>query len=156
MHRNVAILVGAIAVIGAVGCKNSTGPGSSVTTHLTCSDSASAADTACALPVQERAKFTVTLVSTSCTAHDNKVSLVSPVSSTLSDDACYETPGKVWTFGPFDVGTQLDFAIQSDLIRTPPTFKVQGAYPDWTLNFEDGGDTDFNDVVLNVKATPAP
>jgi hypothetical protein len=29
-----------------------------------------------------------------------------------------------------------------------------GTFPNWTLDFEDGGDTGFNDMVLQVTATP--
>jgi hypothetical protein len=33
---------------------------------------------------------------------------------------------------------------------------LTGAYPDWDINFEDGGDNDFNDVVLKVHAIAVP
>jgi hypothetical protein len=39
---------------------------------------------------------------------------------------------------------------------------VTGAFPDWTIEFDDGGDPtgagepDYNDIVLAVHATAAP
>ena len=34
--------------------------------------------------------------------------------------------------------------------------RATGTYPVWTLTFEDGGDSDFNDIILRVTATPVP
>ena len=42
----------------------------------------------------------------------------------------------------------------SDQFANPPGLRVTGAYPSWTVSFEDGYDTDFNDIVLTVTATP--
>jgi PKD repeat protein len=40
----------------------------------------------------------------------------------------------------------------------PPAATLDGSYPNWTINIDDGGDTtqprDFNDVVLQIVATP--
>jgi hypothetical protein len=31
---------------------------------------------------------------------------------------------------------------------------VNGAYPEWTLSYEDGMDTDFNDLSITITAMP--
>jgi hypothetical protein len=33
--------------------------------------------------------------------------------------------------------------------------QVAGEYPEWTLTYEDGADSDFNDMVLTLTALPA-
>jgi hypothetical protein len=43
----------------------------------------------------------------------------------------------------------------SDQFASPPGIRVTGAYPEWTINFEDGFDSDFNDLILTVTALPA-
>jgi hypothetical protein len=41
--------------------------------------------------------------------------------------------------------------VESASTRGPPGLLVSGEYPKWTINFEDGSDTDFNDLVLEVE-----
>jgi len=36
----------------------------------------------------------------------------------------------------------------------PPRLKVSGEYPVWTLTYEDGGDSDFNDLHMTLTALP--
>jgi hypothetical protein len=44
----------------------------------------------------------------------------------------------------------------------PPAAHFTGAFPNWTINFEDGadpggaGEPDFTDIVLGVEATVVP
>jgi hypothetical protein len=42
--------------------------------------------------------------------------------------------------------------VESAASRGTPGLLVEGAYPKWTINFEDGSDTDFNDLILEVEA----
>jgi hypothetical protein len=42
--------------------------------------------------------------------------------------------------------------VQSAPLELPTALRVTGDYPVWTLNFEDGGDTDYDDLVLRVRA----
>ncbi|HET9150706.1 MAG TPA: hypothetical protein VFN83_03215 [Gemmatimonadales bacterium] len=105
----------------------------------------------------DSAYFTITLVSTSCVAKGTTITVTSPVSDKLTGDACYQSVPKTWTIGSASAGfppnTQVNFTIISDQTANPPGFHVAGTYPDWNITFEDGGDTDYNDVVLNVHAT---
>ena len=144
----------AVALLLAAGaCKDNNGPdgGDPIDTPLECETEP------CTLPLEERARFEVTLVSHSCAARDNEIHVTAPVQQRLTDDACYETEGRVWRFdGPFEAGTGLSFRIDSFEQINPPAFVSTGAYPEWTLTFEDGGDSDFNDIVLLVKAIPVP
>lgn len=104
------------------------------------------------------ANFEITLVSTSCTARATTITVTEPVSMKLTGNACYEPNGKKWTVastsGSFPAGTQLNFTITSDQTRSTPGFHLTEVTPgtEWTIVFEDGGDVDFNDVVLDVKA----
>jgi hypothetical protein len=142
----VALLLG----IGA--CKDSNEPqGDPIDTPLECEVQP------CGLPLEQQARFEVTLISHSCAARDNEIHVTAPVSDRLTDDACYEDVGKVWQFnGPFAAGTALNFRIDSFEQLNPPSFISAGAWPEWTLTFEDGGDSDFNDIVLRVRAIPVP
>ncbi len=60
-------------------------------------------------------------------------------------------------------GTTLQFAVRSGIsssatLQFPPTVRVSGSYPQWTLTFDDGyggaGEPDFNDLVILIIATP--
>lgn len=138
-------------VIGVSACKDSNGPsGDPIDTPLQCETEP------CTLPLEERATVVVTLVSHSCAARENEIHVTSPSQTTLTADACYEAVGRTWDFGPFNAGTELGFRIDSFEQQNPPAFTKTGAYPQWTLTFEDGGDADFNDIVLQVVATPVP
>ena len=51
------------------------------------------------------------------------------------------------------------FQIRFDPDRIAPALRVTGAYPQWTLEFDDGedptgpGEPDFNDIIMTVTAT---
>jgi hypothetical protein len=142
-----ALLVGLLAAA----CDN--GPKNPIDTGL-CDEPGSTVDCPVAT---DSAWFTITLVSTSCTAKGTTITVTEPIAKQLTGDACYESNGKEWRIGSansgFPAGTQLNFTITSDQTASAPTFHLTGIYPDWTINFEDGGDTDFNDVVLQVHAS---
>jgi len=155
-HRGFAAAYFALLAAGIGACNTEPDQGDPVDTELQCGDPG-APPTSCTLPLPVRASFQVQLVSTSCTARNNKILVISPVQDELTDDACTETTGKTWDFdGPFEAGSVLNFRIESFEQPNPPRFLASGAYPEWTLTFEDGFDTDFNDIVLRVVATPVP
>lgn len=111
----------------------------------------------CVLTLPEPGGFTITLVSSSCDALNNEVRLTSPVEATLTSDACRAAPGTVWDYTStvYPAGTEISLEVDSDKFAGQPGLRVTGAYPTWTVNFEDGYDTDFNDLVLQVHAVPA-
>lgn len=143
--------------LAAAACDN--GPKNPVVTGL-CDEPGSTAECPEVPTTVDQAFFTITLESTSCTAKGTTIRVTDPVSEKLTGDGCYETSGKKWTVGSassgFAAGTALNFSITSDETGSPPSFQLEGAYPDWQIKFEDGGDNDFNDVVLAVHVTEIP
>jgi PKD repeat protein len=118
----------------------------------------------CTLKLLENKKVTVTLTSHECTAHGNTFQITAPVeaAATLLDDGCYATVGQ-----PFDLNGGAVFAANTELQaqvisgsnkqEVAPALHVEGAYPTWTLKFDDGEDAqppepDFNDLIITVTA----
>jgi hypothetical protein len=154
--RRFAAALSLVCLVLPAACKDDgddlSGP--PVTTPLECGQPGA---TDCGLPLTSQSSFTVTITSIDCEARDNKIRVTAPVSDELTDDACYEDVGKAWTFpGPFAAGSQLNFEIESRQLRNAASLRASGTYPTWTLTFEDGGDQDFNDIVLQVTATATP
>ena len=120
----------------------------------------------CSLTLTQAARVTATIVSNSCSATGNEVAITAPVSATLFADGCTVAPNStVVTNGgsPFAAGTTLQFAVRSGIsssatLQFPPSVRVTGTYPQWTLTFDDGyggaGEPDFNDLVILIIATP--
>ena len=68
---------------------------------------------------------------------------------------CYEPSGTQLVFaGPFAAGTDIAAEMVAPLLASPPRLQVTGAYPEWTLTYEDGADADFNDMILTLTALP--
>ena len=152
----VAALAMVAALTGVVACNENEPSGPPVQAPLECGAPGAPAE-ACVLPLEQASSFEIELVSTSCTANGNKVVLISPVLDELTNNACDESAGETWNFpGPYAAGTELNFRIESFELASPPSLRATGAYPVWTLTFEDGGDSDFNDIILRVTATPVP
>jgi hypothetical protein len=108
---------------------------------------------ACELSLTSPGGFQVELAGTSCQAHGNTVRLTKPHAQTLTADGCYEGAGRQWTFtGPFSAGTTISLEVEAARFDHLPTLRVTGAYPTWHIEFEDGFDDDFNDLVLDVRA----
>ena len=126
-----------------------------VTSQLEC-DTGGGQTSLCTLTLTEPAGFKVTLSTGSCDALNTEIRLVSPTTVPLTTDACQEPVGTVWDYStPINpAGTEINIEIDSDQFASPPSLRVTGAYPNWTVDFEDGYDTDFNDVVLTVEAVP--
>ena len=109
----------------------------------------------CTLDLQAEAGFKVVLNSSSCEAHGNLFRVTTPSVATLTTDGCYEQAGKTITLaGPFAAGTPINAQVVAPLLQNPPRLKVEGAYPVWHLTYEDGVDTDFNDLDITLTALP--
>jgi PKD repeat protein len=121
----------------------------------------------CDLVLDANATVTVTLESSSCTAVGNTFQITESISEILFTDGCYSpAPGTSFDLnggGVFVAGTRLKAQVISGSTKqeVPPALHVTGAYPTWTLLFDDGEDAtppepDFNDLVITVTATPVP
>ena len=126
--------------------------------------------TACSLVLDQPAAVTVTLVSEECTAVGNIFIITAPVLDTLFTDGCNApVPGspeatvQLGNGTVFAQGTEIQAEVISgsdDPDRIAPALRVTGAYPSWTLEFDDGedptgpGEPDFDDLILTVTATP--
>jgi PKD repeat protein len=127
-------------VVGVLNCVDGTAPGGFV---------------ACSLRLEAEAGFKVVLVSKGCGAHGNTFRITAPVVDTLTTDGCYETDGKQITVpGPFPALTDISAEIIAPRLANPPRLLVNGSYPEWTLTYEDGGDADFNDMIMTLTALP--
>jgi PKD repeat protein len=131
-------------------------PKAPVVSSLSCVDgSAPGGFVTCTLRLEQEAGFKVVLDASSCEAHGNIFRVTAPVSGTLTDDGCYETAGKQLIFaGPFAPGTEIGAEVVAPQLASPPRLRVDGAYPVWTLTYEDGADADFNDLELTLTALP--
>jgi hypothetical protein len=114
----------------------------------------------------EDATVTVTLESRSCDAHGNTFEITAPVPETVLTDGCY-SPVVGIPFGlnggaVFEAGTRLQAQVVSGATNqiTAPALHVTGAYPTWTVSFDDGVggsvEPDFDDLVLTITANPVP
>ncbi len=120
---------------------------------------------ACVLTLEDDATVKVTLASRECTARNNTFRITQPAEEVLITDGCY-TPdvGEFWDLNDgnaYEAGTQLNAEVISGSLKqeTAPALRVLGAYPTWTLEFDDGEDAtppepDFNDLVITITATP--
>jgi hypothetical protein len=154
MNRLPLALIG-LALLFTVACaRSSTAPDPMVAT-LECED-ASGSFISCELTLSDRSSLEIELTDRKCGAPGNTVRITSPIDHTLMTDGCYEPPlGTTWTFpGPFAVGTRVAMEFLAEPHPYPPSIRVSGEYPEWTLIFEDGGDTDMYDIVLAVRAIP--
>lgn len=112
----------------------------------------------CELILEEAGGFRVTLVSTECLVSGNTVRVLEPVvdEPVLTSDGCTEPPGIIGDFaGPFDAGTAVSIQIESARAEADAGLRATGEYPEWLVEFEDGGDNDFDDLVLRITAVPA-
>ena len=154
----IALAVTASLALAACGGDKATGPkpGDQTTTSLSCAGSGG--KTACTIPIAGKTSFTITVESTGCEARGNILRVISPVDSTLSTDACYLTAGQHWDFtapgGTFSAAAALNLNVTAKYFANPPQLQVTTLDPNkrWRVIFEDGYDTDFNDVILIITA----
>ena len=117
---------------------------------------------ACDVQLEQAGGFSITLTGRSCDATNNEVRLEEPAADAgvITSNGCNETLGTVWPYpGPYAAGTAVHLIIVSDQFNNPPGLRVtevQGASPKaWRLDFEDGADQDFNDIVLLLEQQPS-
>jgi len=119
----------------------------------------------CTLTLDQKATVKVTLTSSSCEAHGNTFVITQPAVDTLFTDGCFVAAGTSFDLNSgaaYDQGTQLAAEVLTGVAgSTNAQLKVTGDFNSgWTLQFDDGfvgpGEPDFNDLVILVKATPAP
>lgn len=128
----------------------------------------------CNLDITNRSTLTVTMTSHDCELGGNKFEIIP---RTLFFNGCsqvLEPAGKQYqvmdasgtTPRVFDAGTQAEARFTQGIpgAGSPPagtpTIRLDGAWPTWTLNIDDGGnpgpgEPDFDDIVLTVTATRA-
>jgi hypothetical protein len=125
-------------------------------TSLSCVDgSAPGGFVACTLKLEQEAGFKVVLKSSSCDAHGNLFRITAPQTGTLTTDGCYDQIGKQLVFAAaFPAGTDISAEVVAPILKNPPQLRVTGSYPEWVLSYEDGGDQDFNDLVMTLTALP--
>jgi PKD repeat protein len=124
---------------------------------------------ACTLLLPQRSTVVVTLESSDCAVHGNTFVLTAPVNEVLFDDGCYAptAPDPAATHplnggAAFDAGTELQAQVTSGFPGTTNAqLQVTGDYASgWTLKYDDGyvgpDEPDFNDLIITIKATPAP
>lgn len=155
LKKSLALLLVTGSAGWLTGCGgDATEPPERIVTTLECTPGGSA-EFNCAMVLSESTGFSVTLQDSDCTAHGNTVRLLEPQAQILTTDGCYATKGSTWAFdGPFPAGTAVTMEIVSAKLANPPGVEIAGEYPSWTVNFEDGDDADFNDLVLAISATP--
>jgi PKD repeat protein len=125
----------------------------------------------CTLNVTSRSTITITLSAVACEFVGNSFAITAPIQETVFTDGCSETAGTVYNINAgaaFEAGTEIAAQFTqgagqpSDPAKGPPATRVTGVFPDWTIEFDDGGaptapgEPDFNDIVLTVHATLAP
>jgi PKD repeat protein len=125
----------------------------------------------CSLELTADVKVTVTLVSSDCELSGNtfKVTITppgggAPVEETLFTDGCHTAAGTSYQLqsnATFATGTTIQAQVISGggTLELPPAIRVTGSYPNWTLEFDDGAQSeppepDFNDLVISIVATP--
>jgi hypothetical protein len=147
------LVIGLTLGCGSDSTSPSNPPGPPIDTKLTCSNPDGSVSE-CSLELGNAGGIDVTIQSTACKAADNKLHLLVPVDSVLTINGCALTAGTKWSFpGPFTAGTKVSLQVTSATLQFPPKLLVTGSYPTWTVTFEDGGDNDMNDIILQITAT---
>jgi PKD repeat protein len=124
----------------------------------------------CALGINARSTVKITLVSRSCELAGNRLTITAPVPQTVFANLCFAgTVGQEYSVtGTLEAGSQLALRFfqgtpdVGDPATGDPGIQINGTYPNWTLNIDDGGNAgaegepDFDDAVISVTATLAP
>ena len=129
-------------------------------------------DVTCELSITQASTVTLTLTSSSCQLAGNNVVILQPYSQNAFFNSCAVGSGTTYTLkdaaggalvvqpGNLRIRLHQGTASVGSPATGAPAGKFDGTFPNWTINFDDGGtpgiptEPDFNDVVLSVKATP--
>jgi hypothetical protein len=125
----------------------------------------------CTLDLTSASIVTITVTESDCQFTGNAFTILAPITETVFSDGCALTPGTVFQINggaAFAAGTQLQAQFTqgsgdaNDPPKGPPGTRVSGTFPDWTIEFDDGGqptvlgEPDFDDIILTVHATVVP
>lgn len=126
----------------------------------------------CTIVLTSKSTVTITVTAVDCEFIGNAFAITEPIQETVFTDGCQVangTPFPINGGGAFDAGTNLQAQFTQgtkprpgDPDPGPASTRVSGAFPDWTIEFDDGGNAgapgepDFNDIVLTVHATVVP
>jgi PKD domain-containing protein len=121
----------------------------------------------CTLTLDQKATVKVTLVSSSCEAQGNTFVITQPAVDTLFTNGCFVAAGTSFDLNSgaaYNQGTQLQAEVLTGVAgSTSAQLRLKDGSSfsaGWTLEFDDGfvgpGEPDFNDLIILVKATPAP
>jgi PKD repeat protein len=127
----------------------------------------------CNLTMTQRVTVSFRVESRSCELAANQLRVMAPRDQYVFFNLCTRPVGAVYpgaTDTPLvvEAGAQLAFRFEQGSANpgNPPTgdpgIQISGAFPNWTLNIDDGGaptaegEPDFDDAVISVTATPAP
>jgi PKD repeat protein len=130
----------------------------------------------CAFDVPARSTMKLKLIGLNCDLRKEKVVAPPPISDQVFLGVCGLTAGdELGIFGGphdelivYEVGSQVRIRFGQGVtdadhpVLDPPAAHFTGAFPNWTINFEDGadpggaGEPDFTDIVLGVEATVVP
>jgi PKD repeat protein len=132
--------------------------------------------TDCTIDLVSKAIVTVTKTSAlgDCQLIGNAFAIIQPIQQTLFTDGCFVPAGTVYTLNGPNADKSFNGAtsIQAQFTQGhagpsapplgSPQLRLVGTFPDWTIQFDDGGDPtgvgepDFNDIVLAVHAQIVP
>jgi PKD repeat protein len=127
----------------------------------------------CTLDLPVRARLTATVTVSDCEFRRNAFSITAPIQELVFPSGCTVRDGTSFEINnaqPFDAGTRVEAQFTqgnpgpNDPPRGTPALRIRAgsAYPVWTLEYDDGGnpggtgEPDFDDIVLEVRATPVP
>jgi len=126
----------------------------------------------CTIVLTSKSTVTITVTAADCEFIGNSFAITQPIQQTVFADGCTLADNTVFTINggaAFAAGTNLQAQFTqgtkprpADPDPGPASTRVSGAFPDWTIEFDDGGNTgapgepDFNDIVLAVHATVVP
>jgi PKD repeat protein len=126
----------------------------------------------CTIVLSSKSTVTITVATSDCQFIGNAFAITEPIQEQVFANGCELADGTSFTINggtAFDAGTNLQAQFTqgtkprpSDPDPGPAATRVSGVFPDWTIEFDDGGNTgapgepDFNDIVLTVHATVVP
>jgi PKD repeat protein len=127
----------------------------------------------CLLNITQNGQVKITLQSSDCELGDNKLTITAPVPQEAINNVCFQPDNTVYVVKDaagaprvFQAGEQLGIRFRrgqpgaNDPAAGDPGIRVQGSYPNLTLNVDDGGNNaaqgepDFNDAVLLIQPAP--
>jgi PKD repeat protein len=129
----------------------------------------------CNLGITQKVTVALTVQSRSCELTGNKLAVTVPRAQNLFFNLCSGVVGATETVKDVNgapavlaAGSTLSLrftqgtADPTDPVPGDPGIRLDGTFPNWTLNIDDGGnpgaggEPDFNDAVITVTATLAP